>query len=142
MKHVREAPIKKDVDEDEQAIGDGNREELWNPVALSDEFHAGCGGGITNCDESNAAETRGAAVDQQHIETKAGEDHCRDLDCAKVYQKVILPLLVSFGSDELWVTDRTAKLIGLGVGLPEGYTKIRGLSSATFKDNAMGGGRG
>jgi hypothetical protein len=86
MQQLRDAPVEEDVNEDKDAVGDGDGEEVGNEAAEREKLRACCEGGVAIHDLLYAAKAGSAPVNQQHVEAKASEDGSRDVDRAKVYQ--------------------------------------------------------
>jgi hypothetical protein len=135
MQQVRYAPVEEDVDEDEKGIGDGDGEDIGDSAAQSHKLHADCGCSVAEGDQAYQAEPRSAAVNQEQVKAKAGEDDGRDVDSAKVYHNVIL---LSSWIEHFYLLTKmqfaVKRLIDLGVGFHfhEAYTERRRLSLAAM----------
>jgi hypothetical protein len=86
MQQFRDAPVEEDVNENKDAVGDSDGEEVGYEAAEREKLCAYRKGCIAVHDLVHAAKAGSAPVNQQHVETKGGEDGSRDMDRAKVYQ--------------------------------------------------------
>ena len=93
MEEIRDAPVEEDAEENEEAIGDGDGEEVRNAAAKREELNTHSVGSVSVDDHVHAAKSWGASVNQQHVQAEAGINGSRDVDGVKVNQRVILPLL-------------------------------------------------
>ena len=84
VEQFRDAPVEVDIDKDEQAVGDSDREEIGNPPAKRKEFKTCSVGSIAVDDLLYAAEAGSAAMNQQHVQAKAGINGSRDVNGSKV----------------------------------------------------------
>src|ERR1700733_6623939 len=101
MEQVGDAPVKEDINEHEQCIGDGDGKEIGNTAAQSHKLHTNCRGRVAEGDKAYKTEPRSAAVNQEQVQAETGEDGGRDVDGAEVCHKLILPLF-------LWITWNSA----------------------------------
>ncbi len=86
MEQLRDSPVEEDIDEDEQAVGYRDGEEIGDAAAQGEKFRANGKGSVAVDDAVNTTQARSAAVNQQHVQTKAGIDSSSDVNGAKVDQ--------------------------------------------------------